>query len=138
MTLFLLLLDNMKTYIKEHIRDAACVCAVFLSFCGFLLILSSLTGCHSRTHTSRHYNEAGTMVHVDRTRSYSLFGKSESAALNGTYDYWSELNDKTNLTHRVTFGVTGEKKAVDSEGLKAGGGALGEVIGTAGEKILKP
>lgn len=128
----------MKTYIKDHIRDAACVCLVFLSFCAFLLLVSAATGCHSRTHVSRHYNEAGTMVHVDRTRSYSLFGKSESAQLQGTYDYATQLNSETNLTHRVTFGVTGEKKAVDSEGLKAGGGALGEVIGTAGETLLKP
>lgn len=125
----------MKTYIKEHIRDAAIICSVYIAL---LFILSLLMGCHSRTHTSKHYNEAGTMVHVDRTRAYSLFGKSESAQLQGTYDFNTQLNSETNLSHKVTFGVTGEKKAVDSDGLKAGGDAVGGIIGSAAEKIVKP
>lgn len=125
----------MKTYIKEHLRDALYICVVYV----FSLVTASLImGCHSRLHTSRHYNASGELIHKDRTRSYSLFGKSEAAKLQGEYDYSSVVDGKTNLTHTVRFGVDAEKKGVDADGLKAGGGALGEVIGEAAGAVVKP
>ncbi len=104
----------------------------------FIVAVATLTGCHSRLHTSHHYNAAGELVHKDRTRSYSLFGKSEAAKLQGEYDYSAIVDGKTNLIHSVKFGVDAEKKSVDSDGLKAGGDALGGVIGEAAGAIVKP
>lgn len=125
----------MKTYIKEHVRDAALIA---FTFTAIVLLLSLITGCSSRLHTSHHYDADGNLVHRDRTRSYQLFGKSENAGLKGTYDYGSVVNGKTNLFHSVKFGVDSEKKGVDADGLKAGGGALGEVIGEAAGAVVKP
>lgn len=96
-----------------------------------LIALLVVTGCHTRTHWSKHFNEQGSLVHEDKTRAVSFLGKSESAKLNGTYDYMSQVNDQTNLAHKVTFLTEAEKKAVDSEGVKATGEAAGGVIGAA-------
>jgi len=125
----------MKNYIKEHIRNAALICLIYVAT---LFLLGCIVGCSSRLHTSHHYDADGNLVHRDRTRSYQLFGKSENAGLQGTYDYGSVVNGKTNLFHSVKFGVESEKKGVDADGLKAGGGALGEVIGEAAEAVVKP
>lgn len=95
------------------------------------LVAITMTGCHTRTHTSRHYDDAGNLVHVDKTRSNSVFGKSESAMLQGEYDYAAVVDGKTNVTHSVRFGTEGEKKSVDSDGIKATGDATGGAIGAA-------
>lgn len=94
-------------------------------------------GCHSRIHTTRHYEgrEDG-LVHRDRTRAYSLFGKSESTQLRGSYDYAQTTAGRTNVAHSVSFGVEGEKRAVDAEGIKATGEAGGNAIGAAGSSLL--
>lgn len=125
----------MKTYIKEHLRDAAIICVVYIAL---MLVLNLLTGCSSRLHTSIHYDSAGNKIHKDRTRSYQFFGKSESANLQGTYDYGAVVDGSTNIYHTVKFGVDSEKKGVDADGLKAGGGALGEVISEAAGAVVKP
>lgn len=125
----------MKQYIKDQFRDAALIA---FTFAAIILLLSLLTGCSSRLHTSVHYDSNGNRIHKDRTRSYQLFGKSEAANLQGTYDYGAVVNGSTNLYHAVKFGVDSEKKGVDADGLKAGGDALGGVIGEAAGAIVKP
>lgn len=104
-----------------------------------LLILAALTlaGCHSRMHTTWHYDANGEVVHKDRTRAYSLFGKSEASQLRGGYDYAVTVAGKTNLAHSVSFGVDSESKSVDADGLKAGGGAAGALIGEAAKAVVK-
>ena len=94
-------------------------------------VLMVTTGCHTRTHWTEHFNAAGNLVHKDKTKSSSLFGKSESARLQGEYDYVARVDDRTNLIHSVRFGTEGEKKCVDSEGIKATGSAAGGAIGAA-------
>lgn len=99
-----------------------------------IILLAALifaAGCHTRTHWSEHFNDQGALVHKDKTRSASFMGKSESARLQGEYDYSAVVGGKTNLFHSVRFGTEGEKKAVDSEGIEATGTAAGGAIGAA-------
>lgn len=111
---------NAKNPMKEKIFSAL-----------ILIALLVVTGCHTRTHWTEHFNDAGNIVHKDKTRSVSFMGKSESARLQGQYTYASQVDKRTNLIHTVSFGTEGEKKAVDSEGIKATGDATGTAIGAA-------